>query len=318
MSFTAALAWPRRHITVDRTTLEMGALFAFVMGVTGWLALLTGPTAAQEVAVPATFGEGAQGQATAAGAWALAEIVLAGLLVASIFLYRRLPEFYQDLLLMNITVAVVLLVGATYGYWMAPVFVAAYTGYKLTDRAGVWWVINDALGIAVAIVIGLVLGLLFGVAGMAVALVALTAYDHLFANKKTWMFTLGKAVMELRLPLIIYRPTTLRFQWSEIVDSLSDAEAGADTDAMDDASWGIGTGDFALPAGFVAAVATAQGGVVATFGPIAVALVIGGILVACARLRFEMMTQGSGAGLPALSVGALTPYAALMLVGVVV
>lgn len=306
------------QLTIDRAAVEMAALFAIVMGATAWLALNIGPEAASEVGPPDAFGSGTSGEATAAGAWALAEVAFAVSIIGGLFLYRRLPEWLQDLAKYNLVFGLALVVGARYGYPIVPLFVGVFTTYMVADHFGLWWIFNNIIALALAVVVGVALGLIFGVVGVGVALVGLTIYDHIFANKKKWMFALGKLAMELRLPLLIFRPDRMRVEWSEIIDTLQEAEAGEEDDESDGTSWGIGTADFMLPAGFVAAVATAPSVVVTTFGPLAVVVVIAGILVACARLRFEMLTKGSGAGLPALSAGAMVPYAALFVVGLVV
>ena len=77
--------------------------------------------------------------------------------------------------------------------------------------------------------------------------------------------------------------------------------------------------DLALPAALAAAVATAGG----PAPLLAAGGVVAGIAIACFRLRHRMLTAGSGAGMPALTAGAIggwllvaAPLVAASVVGV--
>lgn len=309
----------QRGFMVDQRAIELVAVFLAVLVPTALIALsLT--DAAASIGPPDAFGDGAQGEATAGAAWAIAEVFVAiGILVAA-FVYRKLPEWAQELVATNLVILILMWFGAnaqSEGFFAtyAGSLAGLYTAYKITDEFGVYWALNNVFCILFAIAGGLMLGMLFGVPGMILAIVGLTIYDHVFANKKKWMFTLGSTILKARLPAVFIRPSSWRMQWDELLESfgmLGDGEDDEESDDEDDGSWGLGTADLMIPAGFVAAVATAPGGVVATFGPVALAAVAVGVLVACFRLRWEMETRGSGAGLPALSAGALVPYIALV------
>lgn len=311
-----------RGFMVDQRALELVAVFLAVLIPTALIALsLT--DAAASVGPPDAFGDGAQGEATAGAAWAIAEVFVAiGILVAA-FVYRKLPEWAQELVVTNLGILVLMWFGAnaqSAGYFgvYAGSIVALYTAYKVTDEFGVYWALNNVFCVLFAIAGGLMLGMLFGVPGMILAIVGLTIYDHVFANQKKWMFTLGETILKARLPAIFIRPAAWRMQWDELLESFGMTDEDEESDDEDDGSWGLGTADLMIPAGFVAAVATAPAGVVATFGPVALAAVAVGVLVACFRLRWEMETRGSGAGLPALSAGALVPYVAIVALAAVV
>lgn len=301
-------------VTVDRQAVELTALFAVVLGLTTVLAINVTPETATAVSPPDQFGEGTQGQATAGVAWALMEVVFACGLLGSLFVFNRLPDWLQTVAKRNFIIALLLALGASQAMSAAPlttagIILGAYTLYKVTDHYGLYWLINDALVIPFAVLGGLFLALLFGVVGLGLAMVALTIYDHAFADKRTWMFQLGGLILKARLPVLFIRPEEYRFQWMELAEAMG--QDGDADDGLDESNraWGLGTADLMLPAGFVAAVAINPGQALAGIGTIVLAATVLGVLLACFRLRFKMLSHGSGAGLPALCTGALVPYA---------
>lgn len=328
-----ATRFVRDQFVVDRAALELAAVFTVVLGLTAVWALQLGDVAST-VSPPDSFGEGASGQATAGAAWAAAEIGVAIALLTLIFVYKRLPEFAQDLVKWNAVIALFVYFGGQWGtsgvLWEGMALATGlFTFIRTTNHFGIWWLVNNLLSIALALFMGIFLGFFLGVPGMILALILLTVYDHVFANKKTWMFSLGSAIVSLRIPVIFIRPSTLRFDWEDLVDHMSpETDDSADTDGetldedaeivSEDTAWGLGTADLAIPAGFVAAVATSSVNWLPTPGVGVTLAVVAGIVAACFRLRHEMLTQGSGAGLPALSAGALAPYAVITVVSIVV
>lgn len=308
---------PSDHLTVDRQSLALAALFLVVIVPTAWLAYIVGQTGTG-IGPPEAFGSGAAGEATAGAAWALLEIGFAVAILVAAFVYRRLPEWVQSLLITNAVAALAMYAGArgqatgTFAYYVGG-FVALFTTYKVLDHFNVYWIANNVYAVILAIVGGLTIGLIFGVPGMVLAIVALTVYDHIFANKQSWMFTIGTTALKARLPVLVVKPEGWRMAWEDLIDML-DITDDEDRQRDSDDVWGIGTADLMIPAGFVAAVASTPSGVLAAFGTAAVGIVIAGVVVACFRLRHEMQSRGSGAGLPALSAGALIPYAALYVV----
>lgn len=310
------------NITVDRKGIELAVLFAFVIVVTAMLAAQVSEAAAS-VSPPTQFGDGATGEAAAGAAWAGLEVVFAIVMLALIFVYQRLPEWAQSLAKYNAVIAILMYFGGSYQadgvlVEMMAIWMGLFSLYYVTDHAEIWWAINNAITVLLAIVGGVIVGSVFGVVGLALAMVGLTVYDHLFANKQSWMFTLGKGIMKLRLPVLFLRPNQLRCAWDDVVASM---DKEADDDDEDQVGWGVGMADMLIPAGFVAAVVISPWGVVDSLHLVAIGAVMIGVVLACFRLSFEMETRGSGAGLPALSAGALVPYAALLaasaLVGVV-
>jgi presenilin-like A22 family membrane protease len=307
------LRYPK--LTFDRQAVEMAAVFAVVLLPVAYIAMHLGPETASAVDTPGGLSNDAGGQATAGAGLALFEVAFAATLLAGYIVYRRyFPEWLQDTARTAAFGVLFIYAGARFGMWVAPGFAGLYVTMNVLDELGVWWLANNALAIVLAIGYAIVLGALFGVVGLAVLLVGMTVYDHVFANKKGWMFALATPLLKARLPVLFIRPGAWRFPWDDVVDSLdSDGEKDENQRA-----WGIGMADLMLPSAFVAAVLMTPASAAYAGGIAVAALCIAGVLVACARLRFEMLTQGSGAGLPALTGGVLAPYAVATLVVLVV
>jgi presenilin-like A22 family membrane protease len=306
------------HITLDRQAGYLAALLTTVAALTVWLTRwLTG--AGWQPETPANVGGPDATAAEAAGtgaAWAGLEVLTAAGLLVAILVYRRLPEWLQTSLRFGGVASLFLYLG---GQWGAADALA--TGwalvmgiiliYKAADAYDVWWLINNVLSVLIAIWIGAYLAYLFGVFGLGVALLALTVYDHVFANERSWMFDLADAMLRVRLPIVFLKPHRLRFDWARLYESGGDTgdDAGETDASLPDSAWALGTADLALPAAFAAAVAVAPVGGLVSGGVWAAIAVIGGVAVAALRLRWELLNQGSGAGLPALSTGALGGFA---------
>lgn len=313
-------AWLSRRFRVDRAAVEMALLFAIVLGVTAFLGLQLQEVAATHSGVSESFGSGQSGEAAAGAAWAIGEVLVAGVLLGIVLVFRRLPEWIQDLVGYNLVIGALMYLGAHFGAVESLatgilIIGGLVTTFCTLDHFEVYWMLNNVWCILLAIFGGIILGLTFGVTGMAIAIVALAIYDHVFANKKSWMFTLLEAIINLRLPVVFIRPAVLRFEWEDLVEDVAEIEEDGDDDEPDTSAWGIGMADMMIPAGFVAAVAMQPGQALAGIETLALVAVIAGTLVACFRLRFEMVTRGSGAGLPALCAGTLVPYAALLALG---
>lgn len=301
----AAIDRLRDEVIVDRRAAGLVVLFVVVLVPTVWLtALLHGagadPTLPGGVEEP---GSGPAGPA-AGGLWVLAEVVFAGVALVGIVAYKRAPEWLQTIIKWDVLMAIFMYAGARWATdgslgVMLPVTIASFSLAYAADELGLWWVLNNLGALFLAILFGAFIGILFSVEALLVALVGLTLYDHLFANKREWMFTLAGAALRMRLPLLFLAPATWRFDWDEMVDASEDPEADG---GIEDHGWGIGTADLLLPAAFAGAVAIAPGGYLAG-GTAAAVAVCAGILVACFRLRHRM-ERGSGAGLPALTTGA--------------
>lgn len=307
---------------IDQTAIEMALLFAVVLAIASFVSFpLT--ESAETVTPPDSFGEGATGETTAAMTWAIAEVIFAVVVLGIAYLVRRAPDWMATLIKRNVVIVTLLFFGASVYGTTDPVSMFAatwlvvgggYSLYYLADTAGVWWVLNNGLSVVMAVVAGVALGMLFGPVGLGAAALILTVYDHYFANEKKYMFELGALIVKYRLPVLFIRPDVFRFQWSEVVDDFNMATEDSDIEMDAEQSWGIGTADMMIPAGIVSGVISSSGAVITTFGLVAVGILIAGVVVACFRLRREMQTQGSGAGLPALSTGVLVPYLALLVV----
>lgn len=313
---------PLPSVTVDRQALELVALYVVVLGVTAAIAAYIGPEEAATVSPPEQFGEGTQAEAGAATAMVLVEVAFAVGLLGLILVYNRLPEFAQDLVKSNAYIGVFVYLGARYGTqgqpWELPLLVVGvYTAYRVLDRYGLYWMLNNVFAVGLAIVMGVAVGLIFGIPGVGLLLLGLTVYDHVFANKQQWMFTMGKTLVKIGVPVLFLRPSALRNEWDDIVAMFDDSEGDGDDDgeSEDTVTWGLGTGDMMLPAGFVTAVITTPSDALLVGGLVAGVVCILGALLACLRLRYEMLTRGSGAGLPALSTGLLAAYGGVLVAG---
>lgn len=305
----------RQQFEFDQKGLELAALFTVVVVATVALALEF-QSLNSTVKPPETFGEGASGEATAGATWAIAEVLFAGVLLLAVYTTRRLPEWLQTTARRSAAFVLLLYLGASAGSttaWLGitGVVVGTYIFYRIMDRYGVWWMPNNLLSVFGAIVGGVGLGMLFGAVGLAIASVVLLSYDHYFANKKDWMFDLAAPIIKYRLPALFVRPSTWRFDWSGL---FSEADDAADDDEHGPVTWGVGTADMALPAGFVAAVAIETNGIVSTFGNVVLVLFIAAVAIACFRLSWRMTHKGSGAGLPPLAAAVVVPYILLTVI----
>jgi len=309
------------EFTLDRQAVLLAALAVL----TSLLATLTAlrlqaagvafelPQQASEVA-----GSEQAGQAAAGSAWALLEVLGAVVLLAVLYLLRLSPALAKKLLKYNLAFILVFTLGADAASTavVAPVlgvYVAGLSVYIAASHYDLWWAVNNVLVVTIAVFFGAAVGLLFGLWGMVPALVLFAVYDHYFANKRGWMFDFAQVLLRYRLPVLFFKPDGWRLNWDDMVAEPDDDDGHADS------VWGIGMADLALPAGLAAAVATAGG----PAPLLAAGGVVAGIAVACFRLRHRMLTAGSGAGMPALTAGAIggwllvaAPLVAASVVGV--
>lgn len=313
MSTTTARVRQFTAVKADRWGILLAALFMAVLigsvGLANWMAGM----GTEPVMSESSGGE----QAAGGAAWALAEVAVAVVAIGLILLYKRLPEWAQKIVKFAVVAPMVMYLGAEAAsigmFGATAAFLVGYFAiYKVTDAFDVYWLWNNVESIALATVaaafVGVVLPLPFLIAGI----VGLTIYDHVFADKKNWMFTLGEGMLRAKLPVIVFALPKLRASWDDICDSLSD-ESELDDEELQRAlenseGFGIGTADLLLPAAFASAVAVSGGGIT-----LPVVGVAAGVLVAAFRLRWEMVNIGSGAGLPALTTGSIGGYALAMI-----
>lgn len=309
-----------RYGRFDRQGFLLAALL--VLGCVGAAWFVDVAFLSSDTAPPPTFAnEPSSTQAAAGGSLALMEVALAVGILALLALYRWLPGRAQRLAKKNVRIGFLMLFG---GYIMMIgegntgvlfVFTASiltvYTAYHLIDYLGLWWVVNNILGVGVVIVIGAAIGYEFGPVFLGVFMVAMTVYDHYFANKKRYMFDLGYVVLRTKIPAIILYPTRYRFAWSEVTDGLADFARGdveRVEDEDDDLRWGIGVADCLLPAAFVASLVAHWDGAEVGGVPlvaIAVTLAMG---VTGFYLWQRMNEKGSGAGLPPITTATMLTF----------
>jgi len=258
-------------------------------------------------------------KAAAGGGWAIAEAVFAGAVLVLALLWRRLPEWVQELVKDTIAYSAFMLIG---GIWAiqghfnlgAALAIGGFVGYSIIDEIGLWWVINNVLALGIAVLAGATAGIKLGIPFVLLGLVGLSLYDHYFANKQTWMFTLGGVMLTLRLPVLIVWPRDWTFDWDTLAEEMGEVDGEAD----DMLAGGIGMADLLLPAMFAAAIAAYPGEAATVAGwPVGLVGVIGGLTVAAFRLRWEMEHHGSGAGLPAITAGAVGGWVVMLPVALV-
>jgi len=291
------------HTHVDRRSISLAILLIVVqVGAVLFATSITGSAA--EPSLPNEAGETTAGQAASAATWVGLEVVLAVGMVALYFVYRRLPEWLQEQVSDTVEAALFLGVGlllAPDAWALAGILLLFYFSLGVLGELNLFWIINNLFVIGLAIVTAALIGLLFGVVGVLVALTGMTLYDHYFANKHDWMFDLAELLSVL--PIIYYMPGTWRFDMDDVF--------GTDDAGLPEVSpepMAIGMADLGLPCALPVAVVVATGGLggstLLVLGAIAL-----GLVLAAFRLRHELLSRGSGAGLPALSAGVIGAYA---------
>lgn len=300
----------RFRIQIDNRAVWLGILFLVVIDGAGAVALaLTNMGAAE----PAFQGASSSGQAAGGAAWAIGEALFAGVLLGCILLWRRFPEWLQNALMGAVKFGVPMLIGGyvvTKGLFWAGLIgvVGLVIVLKIAEAFDLWWVVNNLLALGLAMYVAASVGVVLGPLVIGVALVGLSVYDYLFADRRKWMFTLAAWTVRRKLPALFIVPSTWRLDWDELADSMEgDDEQAADVPV----EYGIGMADLALPAAFVVAVTHGSGSLYPWVGATA------GILVACARVSFKL-ESGGGAGLPPLTSGTIGGWAIAAGVGVVV
>lgn len=300
---TATVNWrDATRLRADRRALALLALFAVVLAA----ALALRPALVASGTQSAVDGASTAEQAAGGAGWGLLATVEAVALLGLLALWRRAPAWLRRPGRATARYAAWLFAGL----WLVAVFglptgfaiaTALFFAARAADATDLWWVVNDALALALAIGFGAGAGILLGPVVVGVGLVALSVYDYAFADREDWMFTLATWTMRNRLPALFVVPTTLRVDWDELA---------AEADDELPMGFGIGMADLALPAAF--AVALAHGG-----GGLPLWGAIGGTLAACFRLSAKMH-EGSGAGMPPLTTGALGGWAIATVAALVV
>lgn len=313
---TANASW-RDYVSIETDYWAVVLAFLFLVVLGG--ALAVGTWLSGMGVEPAMSGSSTSEQAAAGGGWAIAEVVAAVVLLGVVTLWQRLPEWLQDVVKTGTLVVASMVAGAylapegATAFWAVAAMGVGYYGLsKAADAYDVYWILNNIEGVAFAIVAGGAIGAVLPLPFLVVGIVGLTIYDHVFANQNEWMFTIGAGLLKAKLPLVIFAMPSLRVDWDDLCDAMTAEEDRSEEFFPNDSGFGIGTADLLLPAALAVAVVTAvgtpMGGVVPVVG------ISIGVMVAAFRLRWEMLNIGSGAGLPAITSGALGGWA----VGIVV
>lgn len=306
---TAVRNW-RQYVSIetDYWAVLLSLLFLVVIG--GALALI--PWASGLAAEPAMSGSSTSEQAAAGGGWAIAEVGFAVLLLGVIALWNRLPGWVRDIIQDNVTIVLWMFIGAM--AYIADIFwpimlagVGLLTVAKTAVEFDVYWLFNNVVALGVAMLGAVILGVFFPLPFLIVGLIGLTVYDHVFANQNDWMFAIGEGLLRAKLPVIVFAFPRLRVDWDELCEAMVEPEDRTEEFFPHDNGFGIGTADLMLPAavavGVVSTIGAPLGGLLPVLG------VTIGVIVAAFRLRWEMLNIGSGAGLPAITSGALGGWA---------
>lgn len=281
------------EVRVDWISFVLVALFAVTIGGALWLR----PHLISSGVESATSGTSTATQAAGGGAWAIGATIEAGVLLVALALWSRTPDWLQPVLKRTARLAVWLAIAFGLVIHTTPVVglslaLGLFAAKETVEAFDGWWIANDALALGIAIYFGAAAGVLFGPIVIMVALVGLTIYDHVFADRRDWMASLGTWTVRNKLPAILVVPLAPRTSWDAIVDAMdSDLEERR-------IGFGIGMADLALPAAFASAVAHV-GGAVLALG------VFVGCVAACFRLSWKMRNTTASAGLPSLTTGSL-------------
>lgn len=283
------------HIQPDDRALVLVALFTFVIGGASLLYPWFTSLGVQSVA----SGHSTAEQAAGGIGWAVFEAAFAAMLLGLLVVWRRLPEWLRAELKKVFVIGGLMWIGAAAlanGLLWSGVglLIGARLVFRISKHYDVFWAVNDLLAIGLAIYIGASAGIVLGPVILGVGFVGLAIYDHIFADRQFWMFSIARWTVKIGLPLLIIIPEQWRLDWDQLADTM-DGEGEAPM------GFGIGMADLALPAAF--AVALANSGATLPF-----AGAVAGVLIACARVSYKM-EHGGGAGLPSLATGALAGWA---------
>lgn len=301
------------------STIEIGGWRRFVQVKTDWravalallfLVVISGALAIRPLLIAsgtesAVEGASSSQQAAVGAGWAIAEATFAGLLVGVILVWRKLPEWVQEIVTDAMMIAGYMMFGVfaaeQSSFWSAAALIIGLVAVmNVADHFDVWWIANNLLALGLAIFVAGV-GIVLGPWVLAVGLIGLSLYDYWFADRESWMFTLGSGFLNWKVPVLFVIPKSIRLDWDELTEAMSGEEVEDEDQA--EIGFGIGTADLALPAAFVVALAGEISIGVSTGIPIVA--VTAGILVACARVSWKMANRGGGAGLPPLTSGAI-------------
>lgn len=319
------LPLPRSYFKIDRYGVFLAVL---LVGTTLGAAIVTDILFIDTVTDTDTITDRSTAeQAAAGGGLVIAEVILAVTILALVLLYRRIPAFLRELSRDVVKIGTLLAVG---GYLAADVggftgqfltvitvLLAVYVGYRVIDHVGLWWVVNNLMGIGFTIVAGAALGYVFGIWFLVVFLVGMSIYDHYFANKKRYMFELAVPLIRARLPVIIIYPTVWRLQWDQFIDSVTAIGDGEEDDEDDWIVGGLGMADCLLPAGFAAALVAYAGGPAIGSLPLAAVGVVVAMGFCGFYLRASMDRNGSGAGMPPITTAAFVGGGVFWFIGLV-
>lgn len=286
--------------------LGLVCLFTFVMlAATQATTFLTSTGSVESVATSTTTTE----QAAGGAGLSILTVIEASVLLGILAIYRKTPEWLRPVLKRTIAtafwiavgLAAALAVGLNAGFTLA---VLGYFGIQLADALGVYWLLNDCFAVVLAVAFGASAGIIAGPVVLGVALVGLSVYDHVFANRRDWMFTLARGTVRWKVPSLVVVPTTWRLPWADLAAFTTDEDDSP-------IGFAVGMADLALPAAFVTAL-FAHDTWFTAWGASA------GVMLACLHLSWVIGHTDGGAGLPPLTAGALGGWAIAAGVGVVV
>lgn len=301
-------------IDIDRIGIALATLLVGTAAAGVWLAEWFMSIGFRQ---PESIADASAGEAAAAGGGlVILEVMAAVVLLGLIYAVRWLPEWYRQLLKRLAGGAIVLLIGGqlfaitggseTAFYQGMAIVLGAYAIGRIMGHYGIWWIGNNAIALGLAVLLGATGGIVLPLEFIIVFLVGMTIYDHWFANKREYMFTIAAAAVRYRLPVVVLWPRQWRFDFDELLELDEDEAHGRSY------AFGIGTADLLLGSMFATAVYAHWSDAFAVYA------VLGGLALAGFRISQEMKTRGSGAGMPPITVGAIGAFVIAAAIGVVV
>lgn len=169
------------------------------------------------------------------------------------------------------------------------------------------WYVIDVVGVLVAAGAAALFGISLGIVPVIVLLVGLAVYDAIAVYKTKHMLALADSVMELRLPVLVVVPKTLRYRFLDEVARFKEAGEKEEADGHDRDALFMGLGDLVMPTILVvsALIFAADG-----WGDLPVWGAAVGTLVGYVALMSFVLKGRPQAGLPLLNGGAILGFLA--------
>lgn len=234
--------------------------------------------------------------------FAAAVATMALTMIGFLLVINRMPEWFRELLVWSTVTGLLVAIGGV----AAEQNVLAYAVFgfsgglivvRLIQKLGIWWIMNNILYVAVGILFASLAATAIRPSFVITFIIGIMIYDHVFADRKDWMFQMASAQVRCYIPVLFLWPGKKRFQWSEL-------KIGGDGTNI--GGWGLGLGDALVPAVFIGSVTFHY----ETFYvlPLAAWGIIIALPIAASLLRI-MIEHRSGAAMPIIGTWCLLGFA---------